>query len=159
MKAPAKAARFLSSAEDLDEEIQPPLLVIAQRVLLSDPLAAQASLAVLRASHPVVLFGRVGDGAPPGLLTFTDKSVPVYSPDPGFLIHCVEASGGDLSNSILISNDAKDVVMSKAAGLPSIGIGGGETTAMLAKAHPDLIIESLDLVPDAIVKLKDSSTY
>ena len=158
MKAPAKATRFLSSAEDLDVEIQPPLLVIAQRVLLSDPLAAQASLAVLRASHPVVLFGRVGDGAPPGLLNFTDKSVPVYSPDPGFLIHCVEASGGDLSNSILISNDAKDVVMSKAAGLPSIGIGGGET-AMLAKAHPDLIIESLDLVPDAIVKLKDSSTY
>ena len=158
MKAPAKAARFLSSTEDLDEETtQPPLLVIAQRVLLSDPLAAQASLAVLRASHPVVLFGRVGEGAP-GLLNFTDKSVPVYSPDPGFLIHCVEASGGDLSNSILISNDAKDVVMSKAAGLPSIGIGGGET-AMLAKAHPDLIIESLDLVPDAIVKLKDSSTY
>jgi len=156
LKAPA---RFLSSEEDLDEEIQPPLLVIAQRVLLSDPLAAQASLAVLRASHPVVLFGRVGDGAErPGLLNFTDKSVPVYSPDPGFLIHCVEASGGDLSNSILISNDAKDVVMSKAAGLPSIGIGGGET-AMLAKAHPDLIIESLDLVPDAIVKLKDSSTY
>jgi len=158
LKAPAKAARFLSSTEDLDEETtQPPLLVIAQRVLLSDPLAAQASLAVLRASHPVVLFGRVGEGAP-GLLNFTDKSVPVYSPDPGFLIHCVEASGGDLSNSILISNDAKDVVMSKAAGLPSIGIGGGET-AMLAKAHPDLIIESLDLVPDAIVKLKDSSTY
>ena len=110
----------------------------------------------LRESHAVCIFG-TGAGA-----TFTDKSVPVYSPDPGFLIYCIEASGGDVSNALLVSDNASDIKMAKAAGVPCIGVRNRNVSGAddrLSLSHPDLIIESLDDLSEGVTRLKDSSMY
>jgi len=84
----------------------------------------------------------------------------VYSPDPGFLIFCIEASGGEVGNSILVSNDANDLKMAKSAHVPSIAVSKQQAVAdAVTRARPDLIVDSLSGIPDAIIKLKDSSTY
>jgi len=83
-------------------------------------------------------------------------------PDPGFLIYCIEASGGEVSNALLVSDDASDIKMAKAAGVPSIGVlrsNVGGTDDRLSLSHPDLIIESLDDLSEGVTRLKDSSMY
>lgn len=56
--------------------------------------------------HRLVMFGPRPKAAMPKTLikhVYGNKCVPVYSPDADFLIYAIEASGGDVSNSILIS--------------------------------------------------------
>ena len=112
--------------------------------------------------HRLVMFGPRPKAAMPKTLikhVYGNKCVPVYSPDAGFLIYAIEASGGDVSNSILISDVAADLLMAKAAGVPSLALLGSDDDARLQNCHPDLFISSVEEIPDAIVKLKDSSTY
>ena len=72
----------------------------------------------------------------------------------------VEASGGELGDSLVVSDLAADLRMAKAAGVPSIGVArDAASKAALLTCHPDLLIASMGELPEAIVRLKDASMY
>jgi len=155
-----RSRRLSLASEEAGESGPQLLLVVAQSCLDREPSAVQQML--LKSQHQVVTFGRTPTPrqSQQTTTTFTDKSVPVYSPDPGFLIYCIEAASGDVGNSILVSSDLPDLKMSKRAGVPSIAIARSpDEVAALSAAHPDLIVDSCAAIADAVVKLKDSSTY
>ena len=142
----------------LCSEIHNPQLTLAIAVSVIERSQSTSSLS----DHRLVMFGPRPKASMPKTLikhVYGNKCVPVYSPDAGFLIYAIEASGGDVSNSILISDVAADLLMAKAAGVPSLALLGSDDDARLQNYHPDLFISSVEEIPDAIVKLKDSSTY
>ena len=154
-----RSRRLSLASEEAGESGPQLLLVVAQSCLDREPSAVQQMF--LKSQHQVVTFGRTPRQSQQTTTpTFTDKSVPVYSPDPGFLIYCIEAASGDVGNSILVSSDLPDLKMSKRAGVPSIAIARSpDEVVVLSAAHPDLVVDSCAAIADAVVKLKDSSTY
>ena len=153
-----RSRRLSLASEEAGESGPQLLLVVAQSCLDREPSAVQQMF--LKSQHQVVTFGRTPRQSQQTMPTFTDKSVPVYSPDPGFLIYCIEAASGDVGNSILVSSDLPDLKMSKRAGVPSIAIARSpDEVVVLSAAHPDLVVDSCAAIADAVVKLKDSSTY
>jgi hypothetical protein len=127
--------------------------------------AGSKSASLFHLPHRFVLFGPASKASllasssePKFNHVYGNSCVPVYSPDPGYLIYIIESSGGDLANSLVISDVPADLIMARAAGVPSLALGKSDNEALL-KCHPDLFISSVEEIDEAIVKLKDSSTY
>ena len=139
-----------------------PRLTLVLSLSVLERSSAQQQLDLAAHDHRLVMFGPRSKANMPVTLVkhvYGNTCVPVYSPNSGFLIYAIEASGGDVANSILVSDVPADLLMAKAAGVPSLALLGNCDEETIQKCHPDLSISTLDEIADAIVKLKDSSTY
>lgn len=181
------ARRTVITEADKEEAENKPLLVVSLSTLLSATTSALATLhaeagdMIVFGNHPkqdIKKLIMAKSLLTPGLPAWADHQlygnacVPVYSPNAGYLMYIIEAARGDLGNSIVLSGSPGDILMAKTSGVPCIAVAGpagavvagsadpGEgDAAVLGKCHPDLLIVSLEEVPEALVKLKDSSMY
>jgi phosphoglycolate phosphatase len=87
-------------------------------------------------------------------------TLPVCKPDPGHLVYSVEASGRDLSGAIMICDNLIDIKAAKAASIPIIAYPKDEIMKeQMQKFHPEIFIESLQEIPDALEQLMANSMY
>lgn len=86
--------------------------------------------------------------------------LPVCKPDPGHLVYSVEASGRDLSGAIMICDNLNDIKAAKAALIPIIAFPKNEKMKeLMLKFHPEIFIDSIEDIPDALEQLMANSMY
>jgi phosphoglycolate phosphatase-like HAD superfamily hydrolase len=88
------------------------------------------------------------------------KQCPLYKPDAGMIIYTVEMAGGDIGKAIYFATSVLDVKAARAAGLPCIAITEcEETQKAVSRFHPEMIIDTIEDIPNALEQLMDKSMY
>lgn len=92
------------------------------------------------------------------------NTLPVHKPDAGHLLYTVELVKDkyNLPNEasvIMIGDSTNDIKAAKSAGIPCIGVTYGYSSISMDSLRPDIMIDKFSDIPDAIVTLKDKSTY
>eukprot|EP01041_Mallomonas_annulata_P003612 gene3612-7184_t len=90
----------------------------------------------------------------------TGDMVPVNKPNPGHLIQTIEmAKTNDEMQVFMIGDSLHDIKAAKSAGIPFIGLSYGPSSTLLKDMHPDILLDSFNEIPDALVTLVEKSTY
>lgn len=77
----------------------------------------------------------------------------VSKPDPVILRETVARAGGVVSDAIMVGDAGPDVGVARRAGIPVIGVEFGYTDVPMKDLKPDLIIDHMRHLPDAIARL------
>jgi phosphoglycolate phosphatase len=86
--------------------------------------------------------------------------LPVCKPDPGHLLYAVECSGGDIAGALLIADSLSDIKAAKSASIPVIAFPRDQKTKLLMdKFHPEMFIDAIHEIPDAMEQLMENSMY
>jgi len=80
-----------------------------------------------------------------------EDDLPVRKPDPRPLLLAAERLGVPPSRILVVGDGIQDVVAARAAGMRSCALLQGYTTRdVLLAAHPDLVLERIELLPGAM---------
>jgi len=74
-------------------------------------------------------------------------------PDPAMLLRTIEAVGGTAACAVMVGDSRFDLEAARNAGLPFIGVSFGYTETPMAALDPDVLIDSFEALPDAVVAL------
>lgn len=81
---------------------------------------------------------------------------PARKPAPDMLLHALELIGVGRHRALMIGDSPADIGAAKAAPMPSIAVRGGYTPVPADELGADVVIDSLEQVPQAIERLKES---
>ena len=86
--------------------------------------------------------------------------IPVCKPDPGHLLYSVECSGRDISGAIMIGSTVIDIKAAKAANIPVIALPSDALSKeLIMNFSPEMVIEEISDIPDAMERLMENSMY
>src|SRR6266481_5558419 len=74
----------------------------------------------------------------------------VSKPDPAILQQTIARAGGQLSAAIMVGDAGPDIGVARRAGVPVIGVEFGYTDVPIADLKPDLLINHMSDLPDAV---------
>jgi len=77
----------------------------------------------------------------------------VSKPDPVILRETVARAGGLVAEAIMVGDAGPDIGVARRAGIPVIGVEFGYTEVPIADLKPDLLINHMRDLPDAIERL------
>ena len=77
----------------------------------------------------------------------------VSKPDPVILRETVARAGGVVSEAIMVGDAGPDIGVARRAGIPVIGVEFGYTEVPIADLKPDLLINHMRDLPDAVERL------
>ena len=77
----------------------------------------------------------------------------VSKPDPAILQQTIARAGGQLSAAIMVGDAGPDIGVARRAGVPVIGVEFGYTDVPIADLKPDLLINHMSDLPDAVESL------
>lgn len=80
---------------------------------------------------------------------------PARKPAPDMLLHALEQLGVGKHRALMIGDSPADIDAAKAAPMPSIAVRGGYTNIPVEELGADVVIDSLNEVPQAIERLKE----
>jgi len=80
---------------------------------------------------------------------------PARKPAPDMLLHALDRLGVGKHRALMIGDSPADIDAAKAAPMPSIAVRGGYTNIPVEELGADVVIDSLNEVPQAIEKLKE----
>ncbi len=80
---------------------------------------------------------------------------PARKPAPDMLLHALDQLGVGKHRALMIGDSPADIDAAKAAQMPSIAVRGGYTTVPVDELGADVVIDSLNEVPQAIERLKE----
>ncbi|MCA1297356.1 phosphoglycolate phosphatase [Stappia indica] len=80
-------------------------------------------------------------------------SGPVRKPAPDMLLHTATALGFPVSGCVMVGDSPADIDAAKAAAMASIAVRGGYTTVPAEDLGADLLIDSLEDLPQALTRL------
>jgi phosphoglycolate phosphatase len=76
-------------------------------------------------------------------------SVPAPKPDPGHLIHAIQAAGGDPARAVFVGDSITDLLTARAAAVPSIGVSFGYSETAVEELGFDRLIHGYAELPQA----------
>jgi phosphoglycolate phosphatase len=82
-------------------------------------------------------------------------SGPTRKPAPDMLLHALDQLGVGKHRALMIGDSPADIDAAKAVPMPSIAVRGGYTTVPVEELGADIVIDSLNEVPQAIERLKE----
>lgn len=74
-------------------------------------------------------------------------------PDPRHLTETIALAGGDGARAVMVGDSKTDIDTAKAAGIPVVGVTFGYTAIPISELNPDIVIDALDALPDAVASL------
>jgi phosphoglycolate phosphatase len=77
----------------------------------------------------------------------------VSKPDPAILRQTVMRAGGELSSTVMVGDAGPDIGVARRAGVPVIGVEFGYTEVPIAELKPDLLINHMKRLPEAVESL------
>jgi phosphoglycolate phosphatase len=77
----------------------------------------------------------------------------VSKPDPAILRQTVARAGGELSSTVMVGDAGPDIGVARRAGVPVIGVEFGYTEVPIAELKPDLLINHMKRLPEAVESL------
>jgi phosphoglycolate phosphatase len=77
----------------------------------------------------------------------------VSKPDPAILRQTVARAGGELSSTVMVGDAGPDIGVARRAGVPVIGVEFGYTEVPIADLKPDLLINHMKRLPEAVESL------
>lgn len=77
----------------------------------------------------------------------------VAKPDPTILRQTIAQAGGEVSRSIMVGDSGPDVGVARRAGVPVIGVSFGYTEIPIAELKPDMVIDHMRELPNAVERL------
>jgi phosphoglycolate phosphatase len=80
-------------------------------------------------------------------------SVPAPKPDPGHLLHAVQAAGGDPGRALFVGDSITDLLTARAAAVPAIGVSFGYSETAVEELGFDRLIHSYGELPRAAADL------
>ena len=80
---------------------------------------------------------------------------PARKPAPDMLLHALDQLGVGKHRALMIGDSPADIDAAKAAPMPSIAVRGGYTNIPVEELGADVVIDSLNEVPQAIERLKE----
>jgi phosphoglycolate phosphatase len=81
----------------------------------------------------------------------------VSKPDPAILRQTVARAGGELSSTVMVGDAGPDIGVARRAGVPVIGVEFGYTEVPIAELKPDLLINHMKRLPEAVERLMPPS--
>jgi phosphoglycolate phosphatase len=81
----------------------------------------------------------------------------VSKPDPAILRQTVMRAGGELSSTVMVGDAGPDIGVARRAGVPVIGVEFGYTEVPIAELKPDLLINHMKRLPEAVERLMPPS--
>jgi phosphoglycolate phosphatase len=81
----------------------------------------------------------------------------VSKPDPAILRQTVARAGGELSSTVMVGDAGPDIGVARRAGVPVIGVQFGYTEVPIAELKPDLLINHMKRLPEAVERLMPPS--
>ena len=88
-----------------------------------------------------------------GALVGGDTLGEVRKPNAEHLLHAVALAGGDNGSVVMIGDGHNDILVAKAAGVPSIGLMYGYTRIPLAELGAEALLGRFDEIPAAVESL------
>lgn len=80
---------------------------------------------------------------------------PEKKPAPDMLLHAVEAMGLSATRALMVGDSPADIGAARAAHMASVAVRGGYTTVPVDDLGADIVIDSLNALPQAIERLKE----
>jgi len=77
----------------------------------------------------------------------------VSKPDPAILRQTVARAGGELASTIMVGDAGPDIGVARRAGVPVIGVSFGYTDVPVADLKPDLVIDHMSELKEAVESL------
>ncbi len=74
-------------------------------------------------------------------------------PDPRHLLETIDRAGGDPARALMVGDSRTDIDTAKAAGIPVVGVTFGYTAVPVRDLDPDIVIDDLATLPDAVASL------
>jgi phosphoglycolate phosphatase len=81
----------------------------------------------------------------------------VSKPDPAILRQTVMRAGGEMSSTVMVGDAGPDIGVARRAGVPVIGVEFGYTEVPIAELKPDLLINHMKRLPEAVERLMPPS--
>lgn len=88
-------------------------------------------------------------------LVLGGDSGPVRKPAPDMLLHTASALGVPVAGCVMVGDSPADIDAAKAAAMASIAVRGGYTTVPVEDLGADLVIDSLEDLPQALAHLPE----
>jgi phosphoglycolate phosphatase len=83
----------------------------------------------------------------------------VSKPDPAILRQTVARAGGELSSTVMVGDAGPDIGVARRAGVPVIGVEFGYTEVPIAELKPDLLINHMKQLPEAVESLMPAPKF
>jgi len=80
-------------------------------------------------------------------------SLPVRKPDPGHILGTIAAADGLPDRSVMVGDSDADILASKAAGIPVIGVSFGYSPLPIGDLAPDAVIDHFDELDAALARV------
>jgi phosphoglycolate phosphatase len=80
-------------------------------------------------------------------------SVPAPKPDPGHLIHAIQAAGGEAARAVFVGDSITDLDTARAAAVPAIGVSFGYSETPVEVLGFDRLIHCYGELPQAAAEL------
>ena len=77
----------------------------------------------------------------------------ISKPDPAILRQTVARAGGELASTIMVGDAGPDIGVARRAGVPVIGVSFGYTDVPVADLKPDLVIDHMSELKEAVESL------
>ncbi len=74
-------------------------------------------------------------------------------PDPRHLLETIARADGDSRRAVMVGDSRTDIDTAKAAGIPVVGVTFGYTAVPVRDLSPDIAIDELAALPDAVADL------